>query len=208
MVGHPCNTNAMICRQYAPSIPATSFTSLTRLYQLRTQFQVAVRLSAAVASSTAPPPPAPTAEAPATDLWSVRPTDLHNVIVWANHSATLAPDLVVAEWDDGTGRRPLPRAAAIVDDELVTVLRNRGTAVLDARKVSSGISGAAAVARHMRDWWNGTPPVRADPRVAARVLATAPLMDVVCVLVFAVWRGGGGARGACVHGGWSDRATS
>lgn len=31
VVGNPCNTNALICSKYAPSIPKENFTSMTRL---------------------------------------------------------------------------------------------------------------------------------------------------------------------------------
>jgi malate dehydrogenase len=40
VVGNPANTNAFICRKYAPSIPAENFTALTRLDQNRAQAQV------------------------------------------------------------------------------------------------------------------------------------------------------------------------
>ena len=40
VVGNPANTNAFICRKYAPSIPAENFSCLTRLDQNRAQAQV------------------------------------------------------------------------------------------------------------------------------------------------------------------------
>lgn len=44
VVGNPANTNAYICKKYAPSIPPQNFTALTRLDQNRAQAQVAARL--------------------------------------------------------------------------------------------------------------------------------------------------------------------
>lgn len=35
VVGNPANTNAMICSHFAPSIPPSNFTALTRLDQNR-----------------------------------------------------------------------------------------------------------------------------------------------------------------------------
>jgi malate dehydrogenase len=40
VVGNPANTNAFICKKYAPSIPPNNFTALTRLDQNRAQAQV------------------------------------------------------------------------------------------------------------------------------------------------------------------------
>lgn len=40
VVGNPANTNAYICKKYAPSIPPQNFTALTRLDQNRAQAQV------------------------------------------------------------------------------------------------------------------------------------------------------------------------
>ena len=43
VVGNPANTNAFICKKYAPSIPPQNFTALTRLDQNRAQAQVSRR---------------------------------------------------------------------------------------------------------------------------------------------------------------------
>lgn len=67
VVGNPANTNALICKKYAPSIPAENFSALTRLDQNRAQAQVASRLSVAV-------------------------DDVQNVVIWGNHSSTQYPD--------------------------------------------------------------------------------------------------------------------
>ena len=40
VVGNPANTNAYICKKYAPSVPAKNFSCLTRLDQNRAQSQV------------------------------------------------------------------------------------------------------------------------------------------------------------------------
>lgn len=42
----------------------------------------------------------------------------------------------------------------------VQVVQKRGGAVIAARKLSSAMSAAKAAADHMKDWWNGTQPVR------------------------------------------------
>ena len=115
VVGHPCNTNAMICRQYAPSIPASNFTALTRLYQLRAQFQVAKRLSEATSG-------AGTADTE-DGIWPVHAADVKNVVAWANHSATVYPDLTRAVWTPPGAAEavPMPEAVASADAELIQV---------------------------------------------------------------------------------------
>ena len=40
VVGNPCNTNALIASNFAPSIPKKNFTAMTRLDQLRASNQI------------------------------------------------------------------------------------------------------------------------------------------------------------------------
>lgn len=42
VVGNPANTNALICSQYAPTIPKENFSAMTRLDQNRAQVKLAV----------------------------------------------------------------------------------------------------------------------------------------------------------------------
>merc|ERR1711915_206188 len=44
VVGNPANTNALICSHYAPSIPKTNFSAMTRLDQNRAAAQLAAKL--------------------------------------------------------------------------------------------------------------------------------------------------------------------
>lgn len=48
VVGNPANTNALICKKYAPSIPAANFSALTRLDQNRAQAQIAAKVGVSV----------------------------------------------------------------------------------------------------------------------------------------------------------------
>ena len=43
VVGNPCNTNALICMENAPSIPRKNFHALTRLDENRAKAQLAMR---------------------------------------------------------------------------------------------------------------------------------------------------------------------
>ena len=68
VVGNPANTNAYIVSHYAPSIPKTNFTALTRLDDNRARSLLAGKLGVPVDS-------------------------VRRTIIWGNHSNTQYPDL-------------------------------------------------------------------------------------------------------------------
>lgn len=68
VVGNPANTNAYIVSHYAPSIPKTNFTALTRLDDNRARALLAKKLSVSV-------------------------DEIEGTIIWGNHSNTQYPDL-------------------------------------------------------------------------------------------------------------------
>lgn len=109
VVGNPANTNALLCLKSAPSLPTSSFTCMTRLDQNRAQAQVAARLA-------------------------ITPQDVHNVIIWGNHSSTQFPDVAHAYVEGGAGVQT-PVYAAVKDDawlkgDFVTVSAGQPTADL------------------------------------------------------------------------------
>ena len=68
VVGNPANTNALIAMHNAPDIDGTQFTAMTRLDHNRAIIQIAENLG-------------------------VPSTDVSNMTIWGNHSATQYPDL-------------------------------------------------------------------------------------------------------------------
>ncbi|XP_038074418.1 malate dehydrogenase, cytoplasmic-like [Patiria miniata] len=137
VVGNPANTNCLITKSCAPSIPAANFSCMTRLDQNRAQFQIANRVG-------------------------VSCDKVRNVIIWGNHSATQFPDVSHASVLDNSGKKT-PVYEAVKDDawlkgDFITTIQKRGAAVIKARKLSSAMSAAKAVGDHMRDWWFGTKP--------------------------------------------------
>jgi len=136
VVANPANTNCLILRANAPSIPAENFTCLTRLDFNRAVFQVANKCG-------------------------VKVTDVRNITIWGNHSATQYPDAASASVFKGT-LKPAPQV--IADDawlrgEFITTVQQRGKAVIEARKLSSAMSAANAIADHLRTWLvTGTEP--------------------------------------------------
>lgn len=129
VVGNPANTNALIASHYAPTIPKENFTAMTRLDQNRARAQIAQRVG--------------------TDV-----TNVKNIIIWGNHSATQFPDVA-----NGTvNGKPIASAvdSAYLQKEFIEVVQKRGAAVIAARKMSSAMSAAKAASDHVRDWWCGT----------------------------------------------------
>lgn len=135
VVGNPANTNAFICRKYAPSIPAENFACLTRLDQNRAQSQVASYLREKKHQN-------------------VPCEDIHNVIIWGNHSSTQFPDLSQATVQ-GKPALDVLQDETWVKTTFVKIVQTRGAAVIAARKLSSAMSAAKAICDHMHDWWFG-----------------------------------------------------
>ncbi|KCV73459.1 malate dehydrogenase [Fonticula alba] len=136
VVGNPANTNALILSKYAPRVPKENITALTRLDANRARNQIALRAGVSVDRTL-------------------------DVLIWGNHSATQYPDvshatIVCAE----TGaRRPVSEVITDTEwlhGEFIETVQQRGAAILAARKLSSAMSAAKAVADHMRDWWMGS----------------------------------------------------
>lgn len=133
MVANPANTNALILKEFAPSIPEKNITCLTRLDHNRALGQIAERLNVPVST-------------------------VKNVIIWGNHSSSQYPDVNHAV----VGDKPVRAAVAAdeyLDGEFIKVVQQRGAAIIKARKLSSALSAASSACDHIRDWVLGTPEV-------------------------------------------------
>lgn len=134
VVGNPANTNCLIAKTYAKSIPAKNFSCMTRLDQNRATAQIANRLK-------------------------VSPKDVKKVIIWGNHSSTQYPDVSHGQvLKDG---KVVAIKDAVNDDnylqeDFIKSVQTRGGAIIKARKLSSALSAAKAICDHMRTWWFGT----------------------------------------------------
>ncbi|KAI3951866.1 hypothetical protein MKX01_021604 [Papaver californicum] len=135
VVANPANTNALILKEFAPSIPEKNITCLTRLDHNRALGQVSERLSAQV-------------------------SDVKNVIIWGNHSSTQYPDVTHAIVKTSAGEkavRELVADDAWLNGEFISTVQQRGAAIIRARKFSSALSAASSACDHIRDWVVGTP---------------------------------------------------
>lgn len=87
VVANPANTNALILKEFAPSIPEKNITCLTRLDHNRALGQISERLK-------------------------VHVSDVKNVIIWGNHSSTQYPDVNHATVASGNGEKPVRELVA------------------------------------------------------------------------------------------------
>jgi len=130
VVGNPANTNALIAQQNAPDLNPANFTAMTRLDHNRAMAQLAERTGKHV-------------------------NDINGMIIWGNHSATQYPDITHCSIA-GTA------ANAAADEEwlhgeFISVVQQRGAAIIKARGLSSAASAASAAIDHVRDWALGIP---------------------------------------------------
>lgn len=132
VVANPANTNCLILQRHAPTIPKENFSCLTRLDQNRAVAQIALKSN-------------------------VHTTDVNNVIIWGNHSATQYPDVNHATVQ-GKPVRNIVNDDAYLNIDFISKVQKRGAEIINVRGASSVFSAANAVKDHLRDWYHGTKP--------------------------------------------------
>jgi malate dehydrogenase len=130
VVGNPANTNAYIAMRSAPDLPRENFSAMLRLDHNRALSQLAARSGKPVGS-------------------------IEKLIVWGNHSPSMYPDYRFATIDRQNAKTLINDDAWYRDSFIPTVAK-RGTAIIEARGVSSAASAANAAIDHMRDWMLGS----------------------------------------------------
>lgn len=118
VVGNPCNTNCLIAMNNAANIPQDRFYAMTLLDELRARTQLALKADVDV-------------------------TDITQMTIWGNHSATQYPDFYHAKIK---GR---PVTETITDlswlqNDFITTVQKRGAEVIKTRGASSAASAANA----------------------------------------------------------------
>jgi len=131
VVGNPCNTNALIAMNNAKDMPRTSFSAMTRLDENRAKAQLAGKAG-------------------------VHHTQVSNVAIWGNHSATQYPDFENAKVAGQAATRAITDRAWLEGDFIKTV-QQRGAQIIQARGLSSAFSAASALVDHVRDLMSPTP---------------------------------------------------
>ena len=130
VTGNPANTNALIAMTNAPDIPRERFSALTRLDHNRAISQLAAKTGSAV-------------------------SDIKQMTIWGNHSATQYPDIFHAEISGQNAAEVLGDQDWIENTFIPTVAK-RGAAIIAARGSSSAASAASATIDAARDWLLGS----------------------------------------------------
>ena len=143
VVGNPCNTNCLIARSNAPEIPADRWFAMTRLDQNRAETQLAKRAGAPV-------------------------SDVKNLVIWGNHSATQFPDFANSTIG-GRSTTDVITDRAWLEGDFITTVQKRGAAIIEARGLSSAASAANAAIDTVVSL---TTPTAADDCVSVAVTST------------------------------------
>jgi malate dehydrogenase len=118
VVGNPCNTNCYIAMNNAKDIPSDRWFAMTRLDESRAKAQLAKKAGVPV-------------------------SQVSNLVIWGNHSATQYPDFYNARIQ-GKPATDLISDEAWLKGEFITTVQQRGAAIIKARGASSAASAANA----------------------------------------------------------------
>lgn len=158
VVGNPANTNCLIAMNNAPDIPNERFSALTRLDQNRAYAQLAEKADVPI-------------------------TQISNVTIWGNHSATQYPDIENAKING----RPVLEVISDHDwlrGEFITTVQKRGAAIIAARGKSSAASAANATLDHVKsfeakteagNWFSAAVPSDGSYNIAEGLIFSFPL---------------------------------
>jgi len=131
VVGNPCNTNCLIAMHHAPDVPRNRFFAMTALDEKRARSQLAIK--AGVDSS-----------------------DVTEMTIWGNHSATQFPDFYHAKIH-GQPVIEVIKDEAWLQGDFITTVQQRGAAVIKARGASSAASAANAALSSVYQLIHDTP---------------------------------------------------
>ena len=129
VVGNPANTNSLIAQRNAPDLDPRNFTAMTRLDHNRALTQLAQKTG-------------------------THSTDVDNLCIWGNHSATQYPDLHEATVKGASALDKVD--ASWYENDFIPTVQQRGAAIIAARGASSAASAANAEIDHMHDWALGS----------------------------------------------------
>ncbi|QQL43915.1 malate dehydrogenase [Sulfuriroseicoccus oceanibius] len=118
VVGNPCNTNCLIAMSQAKRIPKENWFAMTRLDENRAKSQLA-------------------------DKAGVHNSDVTNLAIWGNHSATQYPDFTNAKIN-GAAVTDKIADQEWLQGEFISTVQQRGAAIIKARGASSAASAANA----------------------------------------------------------------
>lgn len=132
VVANPCNSNCLVAKANAPDIPPGRWFAMTRLDENRAASQLAQKAGALV-------------------------SDVSNVAIWGNHSATQFPNFEHA-FVKGQAADAVIGDRGWLENEFMATVQERGAAVISARGKSSAASAANAALDSVRSLIQPTPP--------------------------------------------------
>ena len=170
VVGNPCNTNCLIAMSNARDIPGDRWFAMTRLDENRAKSQLALRAGVDV-------------------------TQVSNLAIWGNHSATQYPDFYSTRID---GRPVLEVIGdeSWLKDTFIPLVQQRGAAVIKARGSSSAASAANAIVDSVRslvqptpegDWHSVALLSQGEYDVDAGLISSFPVRSDGAMLEIAKW---------------------
>jgi len=131
VVGNPCNTNCLIAMNNAKSIPSDRWYAMTMLDENRAKTQLAQKAGVDV-------------------------TEVTNMTIWGNHSATQYPDFYSA-LIGGKSAAEVIADQAWFEDTFIPTVQKRGAAIIAARGASSAASAANGIVDSVRKITTATP---------------------------------------------------
>ena len=131
VVGNPCNTNALIAMNSAKGVPNDRFFAMTRLDENRAKSQLAEKAG-------------------------VHNSDVTNLCIWGNHSATQYPDYTNAKIKGKPVTDTISHIAWL-QGEFISTVQQRGAAIIAARGASSAASAANGAVDTIRSLTTPTP---------------------------------------------------
>jgi len=124
VIGNPCNTNCLIAMNNAKSVPRDRWFAMTRLDENRAKAQLAQKAGADI-------------------------TEVSNVTIWGNHSATQYPDFYNAKIKGRSAAEAIGDEAWL-KETFIPAVQQRGAAIIKARGSSSAGSAANAIVDTVR----------------------------------------------------------
>jgi malate dehydrogenase len=131
VVGNPCNTNCLIAMHNAPDVPRDRFHAMTRLDENRAKSQLAQKAGVPV-------------------------TEVKNMVIWGNHSATQVPDYKNVTIS-GKPATDVIGNLSYLQTEFTSTVAKRGAAIIAARGKSSAASAANGLIDHVKSLLTPTP---------------------------------------------------
>lgn len=131
VVGNPCNTNAFIAKSHCKRVPPKNFFAMTMLDQNRAYSQLAAKAG-------------------------VHSSQVSNLAIWGNHSATQYPNFFDASIN-GQNLTEVITDEEYLKGEFIKTVQQRGAAIIKARGASSAASAANAALDTVKNLITPTP---------------------------------------------------